>query len=121
MRAKLKLACSGLEDKDFTDFLNTSLRVPERKALLESHYCTELALYSILRGELDRAKFYNDSSLQLFLQVSIRVCTCIRMCVYMYVDVICRLFCKINVVIYMCIYVCLSFICVLYVPTYVGT
>ena len=69
MRAKLKLASSGVEDSNFTDFLNGSLKEPERKDLLESRYSTELALYSIIRGDLDRAKYYNENALQLFLQV----------------------------------------------------
>ena len=69
IRAKLKLACSGLEESGFTDFLNSSLKEPERKDLLESRYSTELALFSIIRGDLDRAKYYNGNALQLFLQV----------------------------------------------------
>lgn len=67
--AKTKLACSGLDDSNFTEFLNNSLKEAERKDMLESRYCTELALYSIITGDLDRAKYYNDISLQLFLQV----------------------------------------------------
>jgi DNA-dependent protein kinase catalytic subunit len=67
MRAKIKLACSGVDDIHFTDFLNNSLKDTERKDLLESRYCTELALYSIIRDDLDKAKYYNDNSLQLFL------------------------------------------------------
>ena len=69
MRAKLKLACSDVEDTNFTDFLNRSLGDADRKALLETRHSTELALYSIIRGDLDRAKYYNDQSLQMFLQV----------------------------------------------------
>ena len=69
LRAKLKLACSGMDDSNFTDFLNKALNETEKKELLESRYCTELALYSIITGDLDRAKYYNDISLQLFLQV----------------------------------------------------
>ena len=69
MRAKLKLACSGVDDSNFTDFLNNSLKDTDRKDLLESRYCTELALYSIIRNDLDKAKYYNDNSLQLFLHV----------------------------------------------------
>jgi DNA-dependent protein kinase catalytic subunit len=68
MRAKLKLACSDVEDSNFTDFLNRSLGDPERKVLLETRHSTELALYSIIRGDLDRAKYYNNHSLQMFLQ-----------------------------------------------------
>lgn len=71
MHAKLKLACSGIEDSNFTEFLNSSLKESEKKDLLESRYCTELALYSIIRGDLDRAKYYNDNCLELFLQVYI--------------------------------------------------
>ena len=69
MRAKLKLACSDVEDTNFTDFLNRSLGDADRKALLETRHSTELALYSIIRGDLDRAKYYNNQSLQMFLQV----------------------------------------------------
>ena len=75
MRAKLKLACSNVEDREFTDFLNRSLGDLEKKALLEARHSTELALYSIIRGDLDRAKYYNDQSLQMFLQVCINSLT----------------------------------------------
>lgn len=83
IRAKLKLACSGVDDSKFTDFLNNSLKEAERKELLESRYCTELALYSIIKGDLDRAKYYNDNSLQLFLQVRTLGCKKVYHCMYM--------------------------------------
>ena len=69
MRAKVKLACSGAGDSKFTDFLNKSLTDPERKSVLEARHSTELALYSIIRGDLDRAKYYSGLSMQAFLQV----------------------------------------------------
>lgn len=84
IRAKLKLACSGVDDSKFTDFLNNSLKEAERKELLESRYCTELALYSIIRGDLDRAKYYNDNSLQLFLQVRTIDSLSLYVCLWLY-------------------------------------
>ena len=90
MRAKLKLACSGVEDAGFTDFLNSSLKTPEKKAMLESRYSTELALYSIVMGDLDRAKYYCGNSLQMFLQVvraDFTVCACVAF------ERLCFLFC----------------------------
>ena len=71
MRSKLKLALSGLsEDEDFTRFLERALQDADKKSLLESRYCTELALYSIFQGNLDKAKYYTGSCVQLFLQVT---------------------------------------------------
>ena len=72
MHSKLKLACSGLDDPNFSDFLNKALQDAKQRALLESEYCTELALYSILKDDLDRARYYTGLCLQSFLQVAIR-------------------------------------------------
>ena len=69
IRSKLKLACSGQDDDTFSSFLDRALQNPEKKAFLESRYSTELALYSILKDDLDRARYYSGNCLQSFLQV----------------------------------------------------
>ena len=69
MHSKLKLACSGLDDPNFSSFLDKALQEPKQRALLESEYCTELALYSILKDDLNRARYYTGLCLQSFLQV----------------------------------------------------
>lgn len=70
MRSKVKLACSGQDDDNFGQFLDSALQSAEKKALLESRYSTELALYSIVKDNIDRARYYTGNSLQSFLQVS---------------------------------------------------
>ena len=69
MRGKLKLACSGQDDLNFSRFLDKALQDTKQRALLESEYSTELALYSILKDDLDRARYYTGLCLQSFLQV----------------------------------------------------
>ena len=69
IRSKVKLACCGQDDPNFSKFLNNSLIDPDKKQLLEADYSAELALYSILHGNLDRASYYNNISLQAFLRV----------------------------------------------------
>lgn len=71
MHSKLKLACSGLDDENFSKFLDKALQDTKQRALLESEYCTELALYCILKDDLDRARYYTGLCLQSFLQVYI--------------------------------------------------
>lgn len=66
----MKLACSGRDDSNFTKFLDDALLDSTHKSLLEAEYSAELALYSILRDDLDRARYYSNVSLQAFLRVS---------------------------------------------------
>lgn len=70
IRAKVKLACSGCEDPNFSKFLDGALENPHHKSLLESEYSAELALYSIVKDNMDRARYYSNVSLQTFLRVS---------------------------------------------------
>lgn len=76
MHSKLKLACSGLDDENFSKFLDKALQDTKQRALLESEYCTELALYCILKDDLDRARYYTGLCLQSFLQVYIVLSWC---------------------------------------------
>ena len=78
MHCKLKLACSGLDDPNFSSFLDKALQDSKKRALLESEYCTELALYSIIKDDLDRARYYTGLCLQSFLQVNNIGCECTK-------------------------------------------
>ena len=69
MHSKLKLACSGVDDPNFSTFLDKALQDPDKKTLLESRYSHELALYSVLKDDLDRARYYTGNCLESFLQV----------------------------------------------------
>ncbi len=69
IKAKVKLACCGKDDPNFATFLANSLREPRRKDLLESEHPLELALYSVVTDNLDRARYYTGLCLQSFLQV----------------------------------------------------
>lgn len=69
IRSKIKLACSGRDEPDFSQFLNTALENVNYKHVLESEFSAELALYSIVKDDLDRAKYYGNISLQAFLRV----------------------------------------------------
>ena len=82
MRSKLKLACSGQDDPSFSQFLDSALQHPERKALLESRYSIDLALYCILRDDLDRARYYTGNCLHSFLQVCVLASSLHRKCLW---------------------------------------
>ena len=69
MHGKLKLACSGLDDHNFSRFLDKALQDTKQRTVLESEYSSELALYSILKNDVDRARYYTGLCLQSFLQV----------------------------------------------------
>ena len=71
IRSKVKLACSGRDDPDFSRFLEEALADAHHSSLLEAEFPAELALYSILKDDLDRARYYSNISLQAFLRVSI--------------------------------------------------
>ena len=73
LRSKIKLACSGRDDNALSSFLDSALADPQHRNLLEAEYSAELALYSILKDNLDRARYYSNISLQAFL----RVCACV--------------------------------------------
>ena len=69
MHSRVKLACSGKGDPSLSSFLDKSLSDSKKRALLESGYPTELALYSIVKDDLDRARYYTGICLQSFLHV----------------------------------------------------
>uniref|UniRef100_A0A4W5N3K6 DNA-dependent protein kinase catalytic subunit n=1 Tax=Hucho hucho TaxID=62062 RepID=A0A4W5N3K6_9TELE len=71
MRSMLKQLQLGERDQALLSFVDAAMKVEERKALLESHYSQELSLLYILQEDYDRAKYYANNCLQVFMQVSV--------------------------------------------------
>uniref|UniRef100_A0A8C7SFV7 DNA-dependent protein kinase catalytic subunit n=1 Tax=Oncorhynchus mykiss TaxID=8022 RepID=A0A8C7SFV7_ONCMY len=68
MRSMLKQLQLGERDQALLSFVDSAMKVEERKALLESHYSQELSLLYILQEDYDRAKYYANNCLQVFMQ-----------------------------------------------------
>lgn len=69
IRSMLKQLQLGESDQTLLSFIDSAMKVEERKKLLESHYSRELSLLYILQEDYDRAKFYTNHAMQLFMEV----------------------------------------------------
>ncbi|KAM4534321.1 DNA-dependent protein kinase catalytic subunit isoform 1-T1 [Odontesthes bonariensis] len=68
IRSMLKQLQLGERDQTLLSFIDKAMRVEERKKLLESHYSQELSLLYILQEDYDRAKYYTNNAMQLFME-----------------------------------------------------
>lgn len=68
IRSMLKQLQLGEGDQTLLSFIDTAMRVEDRKKLLENHYSQELSLLYILQEDYDRAKYYISYAMQLFMQ-----------------------------------------------------
>lgn len=68
IRSMLKQLQLGERDQNLLTFIDQAMRVEERKKLLESHYSQELSLLYILQEDYDRAKYYTNNAMQLFME-----------------------------------------------------
>ncbi|XP_042366176.1 DNA-dependent protein kinase catalytic subunit [Plectropomus leopardus] len=68
IRSMLKQLQLGETDQTLLSFIDKAMKVEERKKLLESHYSQELSLLYILQEDYDRAKYYTNYAMQLFMQ-----------------------------------------------------
>ncbi|KAL4240201.1 hypothetical protein ACF0H5_000995 [Mactra antiquata] len=69
IKSKLKLMLHGDEGQQpLLNFIDTSMRIPEHKLVLENSYCEELALMYLWQEDYDRARHYCNIALQAFLQ-----------------------------------------------------
>ncbi|XP_073344741.1 DNA-dependent protein kinase catalytic subunit [Pagrus major] len=68
IRSMLKQLQLGETDQTLLSFIDKAMRVEERKKLLESHYSQELSLLYILQEDYDRAKYYTNYAMQLFME-----------------------------------------------------
>lgn len=69
IRSMLKQLQLGETDQTLLSFIDKAMKVEERKKLLESHYSQELSLLYILQEDYDRAKYYTNYAMQLFMEV----------------------------------------------------
>lgn len=69
IRSMLKQLQLGETDQSLLSFIDKAMKVEERKKLLESHYSQELSLLYILQEDYDRAKYYTNYAMQLFMEV----------------------------------------------------
>lgn len=68
MRSMLKQLQLGERDQALLSFVDKAMKVEEHKKLLESHYSQELSLLYILQEDYDRAKYYTNYAMQLFME-----------------------------------------------------
>lgn len=69
IRSMLKQLQLGETDQSLLSFTDKAMMVEERKNLMESHYGQELSLLYILQEDYDRAKYYTNYAIELFIQV----------------------------------------------------
>ncbi|XP_042110110.1 DNA-dependent protein kinase catalytic subunit [Ovis aries] len=68
VRSKLKLLLRGEGDQALLTFVDEALTSELRKALLELRYSQELSLLYLLQDDIDRAKYYIQNCIQMFMQ-----------------------------------------------------
>ncbi|XP_069777633.1 DNA-dependent protein kinase catalytic subunit isoform X2 [Narcine bancroftii] len=68
MRSKVKLLQLGEADQSLLTFIDNAMKVDQRKTVIESRYSLELSLLYILQDDFDRAKYYANNSIDIFMQ-----------------------------------------------------
>ncbi|KAF3703361.1 DNA-dependent protein kinase catalytic subunit [Channa argus] len=68
IRSMLKQLQLGERDQTLLSFIDKAMKKEEHKKVLESHYSQELSLLYILQEDYDRAKYYTNYAMQLFME-----------------------------------------------------
>ncbi|XP_034980550.2 DNA-dependent protein kinase catalytic subunit [Zootoca vivipara] len=68
IRSKLKLLLHGANDQSLLTFIDEAMKTEQKKALIEMYYSQELSLLYILQDDFDRAKYYVNNAMQVFMQ-----------------------------------------------------
>ncbi|XP_073924597.1 DNA-dependent protein kinase catalytic subunit isoform X2 [Castor canadensis] len=68
IRSKLKLLLRGEGDQTLLTFMDEAMCKELQQALLELQYSQELSLLYILQDDVDRAKYYIENGIRIFLQ-----------------------------------------------------
>ncbi|KAM4865347.1 DNA-dependent protein kinase catalytic subunit [Thomomys bottae] len=68
IRSKLKLLLRGEGDQSLLTFMDEAMHKELQQVLLEVQYGQELSLLYILQDDFDRAKYYIENSIQIFMQ-----------------------------------------------------
>lgn len=69
IRSKLKLLLQGEGDQSLLTFIDEAVSKELQKVLVELHYSQELSLLYILQDDVDRAKYYIENCIRIFMQV----------------------------------------------------
>lgn len=70
MRSMLKQLQLGERTQDLLSFVDAAMKMEEHKVIMETHYSQELSLLYILQEDYDRATYYANNCMQVFMQVS---------------------------------------------------
>lgn len=70
MRSMLKQLQQGQRDQALLSFVDAAMKVEQRKLVMETHYSQDLSLLYILQEDYDRARYYANTCMQVFMQVS---------------------------------------------------
>ncbi|XP_063114601.1 DNA-dependent protein kinase catalytic subunit isoform X3 [Cavia porcellus] len=68
IRSKLKLLLRGEGEQSLLTFVDEAMRGELQQALMELQYSQELSLLYILQDDIDRAKYYAEQGIQIFMQ-----------------------------------------------------
>ncbi|KAM6171214.1 DNA-dependent protein kinase catalytic subunit isoform 3-T3 [Erethizon dorsatum] len=68
IRSKLKLLLRGKGDQSLLTFMDEAMRRELQQALIELQYSQELSLLYVLQDDIDRAKYYVEQGIQIFMQ-----------------------------------------------------
>ncbi|XP_048223408.1 DNA-dependent protein kinase catalytic subunit [Perognathus longimembris pacificus] len=68
IRSKLKLLLRGEGDQSLLTFMDEAMHRELQQVLLELQYSQELSLLYILQDDVDRAKYYIENGIQIFMQ-----------------------------------------------------
>ncbi|XP_060788690.1 DNA-dependent protein kinase catalytic subunit-like isoform X1 [Neoarius graeffei] len=68
MRSMLKQLQQGQRDQALLSFVDAAMKVEQRKLVLETHYSQDLSLLYVLQEDYDRAKYYANNCMQVFMQ-----------------------------------------------------
>lgn len=68
MRSMLKQLQLGERTQDLLSFVDAAMKMEEHKIIMETHYSQELSLLYILQEDYDRAKYYANNCMQVFMQ-----------------------------------------------------
>ncbi|TSL34570.1 DNA-dependent protein kinase catalytic subunit [Bagarius yarrelli] len=68
IRSMLKQLQQGPRDQALLSFVDAAMKVEQRKLVMETHYSQDLSLLYILQEDYDRAKYYANNCMQVFMQ-----------------------------------------------------
>ncbi|XP_066575742.1 DNA-dependent protein kinase catalytic subunit isoform X2 [Amia ocellicauda] len=68
MRSMVKLLQMGELEQSLLTFVDNAMKVEEKKTIIETNHSQELSLLYILQDDYDRAKYYVNNCMQVFMQ-----------------------------------------------------